>query len=81
MGLIPAGAFKGSWSGRLCRKAKDEALEGDAGNLSSQCPTATDRPGVQEKPVARQTRAVSREAQYQENYAQGKIEKLPLSSL
>lgn len=45
MGLIPAGALKGSWGGRLCRKAKDEALEGDSENLSSLCPTETGRQG------------------------------------
>lgn len=50
VGLIPAGALKGSWGGRLCKKAKDEALEGDSGNLGSPCPTETGCPGNAEWP-------------------------------
>ena len=81
MGLIPAGALKGSWSGRLCRKAKDDALDGDSENLSLQCLM---RLGAQGKPsgyhlvgnqlqVAWQTNAVSRGLPLQEsNYRKKK---------
>lgn len=45
VGLIPAGALKGSQGGRLCRKAKDEASDSNSGNLGSQCLAETGHPG------------------------------------